>query len=1027
MSASMALLAQQRASQVQTILQQNQVFQQALKSGKITQAQYDTAMASQNQQLTDLGYTAPRPVPVQEAPQNVVQTPTPNAQISSSLVEQQQQVGVLREQNAVFAEAYASGKISKEQYDTAMTAQNKRLAELTAPKGGTVGIFPTNVQANTSILPMAADFGVKTGAVPAAIGVGYPEAPDVRANPMKYLAPKAIQVAGLAAIGVAPAAAIGGALIGEGVNIGVQSTVKSFETGQAQVVLPSSAKEVVQVGLEGAAFSVVGGGVLKGIGQVGGATGRLIAGSEEAVAAASGAQKAGAAAARVGVNALLGAGGGAVMYGAMTDTKGATIKNEAYKNELIAQRDAVLSDIGKGYEQNEAYKRDLVSAFNDLQKMPVAENDADALAKGFGGYITPAQRDVVLSDIGKGYEQYKQTNAQLISDKETILAQIGKGYEQYKINKSQIESGFADAVLQGALFGAGFGLAGETVGVIGKTSAGQRVSSGLTNLKETVLGVKATELIGVKEVYEQQTVGKETTITRLTQPTTKEVTIPKSQAEFYRGITEQKLDLAGTERAKTIKTDFDNKLVEVTKFDQPIEQTRSAEAILAAAKKQEVTMGKVRVGNLEDMVNIDVPASVKKAVNFGSAVEEVKVKTGTGRIGTAEKLGKDSGVVLLEKTVIHSEGALPEGLKVSERDFTGIKLTGKSDIATEAKVPDVFLKSGKDLEQLGVRSPKELELADKMYGKLGGGSKMNEDVTFQRAPKNQGTKPFDDYSKVNTKLNDTIKENFGGKASTVLEFKENVVAKGRGKTVELPRPIIDVAKPTGLTKGSAWGATAGAAISQMQQAKPINPAKLTPRTQPTRVSQVPTITIIGESSDQKSRTSPVSVVVPDFSLPIMQDQPTIQIPIAPTTPKHETPVGPLPILVPTPERRGGVIPVEVPINIGKVGGGPVGVVVPKPIEGSIPKPHLPEPTKPVPTMPFPDTFAKSKLQAPFMFPRGGGDRSGGLFGRRRGRLGERKAPIPEPSQLVGQVLGTRHNSILKQPHKVTKHNRSKKR
>jgi len=93
---------------VQQIEQQNQVFYTSLQQGKITQTQYNQAMATQRQNIVEAqNYEAIQSQPtIQDAPHEV-------------------ELQVIKSQNTVFLNAVNSGQITPEQYNQAITIQNK--------------------------------------------------------------------------------------------------------------------------------------------------------------------------------------------------------------------------------------------------------------------------------------------------------------------------------------------------------------------------------------------------------------------------------------------------------------------------------------------------------------------------------------------------------------------------------------------------------------------------------------------------------------------------------------------------------------------------------------------------------------------------------------------------------------------------------------------------------------------------------------------------------------------------------------
>lgn len=316
-----------------------------------------------------------------------------------------------------------------------------------------------------------------------------------------------------------------------------------------------------------------------------------------------------------------------------------------------------------------------------------------------------------------------------------------------------LSGGDPRAAVEGAAFGAGFGLAGE----------------GLSAVGTKVRGVKAMEVSVVKEASLTESAGKASTTTRITEIQTKEVRIPLKEAQQYEGVTNRVLDLAGTEKTTTIRTGPDGVPEQVTTqgrvplkdvlfegkkevftsrpqknptsenmyeavkqtpsvinadskslksrvlgFNEGMQtsSTRTAEPIIEAIQGGEVQAAKVKTGTVSDFTN--VPKAVGSTV---PAVEKVELATGRGNVretgGLRERLGlgrgKDNVAILTEKTVVAAKDIFPTETTSSIRTFDKITMRGK----VTSTPTDV------DVQILNKNLPKDL--AQKIYKEQGGG------------------------------------------------------------------------------------------------------------------------------------------------------------------------------------------------------------------------------------------------------------------------------------------------------------------
>jgi len=610
----------------------------------------------------------------------------------------------LQSERGVFIATYLAHKITKEELDSALAVNTQQQNALKAstpaqpvqtstpaytPTG--MGMVKSEAIGNTT-QPVATPTPAPVTSTPSFTGTGYGlipsgivEAGQKDPTMQDIVIPSLMVVPVVAGAIVVPEIVIPAVAIGLTADVGIKSAVKSYETGEAQLVLPSTYREVAETSLISAGFGLIGGGVIGGVAKAAPSLAGQVA--NPVVRAAT----------RIGINTGLGAAGGAVLGG-----------------------------------------------------------------------------------------------------------------------------GDPDAIWQGAAFGAAFGLAGEAVGAVG---AKIKTPKAISNIQDNILGSKFKEITGATEIYEQTTVGKQTFVTRVTEPTVETVRLKGADAKFYREnnmgtLKDPTIELAGKQRTKTFTDEFG--LQEVTRYDVPVESTRNAQPIISALKGEELTYGKIRVGDVNRMLNTK---------SDYSAIEKVQVRAGTGQVNVnGVKFRVDRPVTLLEKTVTTNENALLPKALVSVRTYTGVKVRGVAD-------PQIYAGAAKALPD---------DMAQAIYKKLGGGYKQGSSY-FDESTKLKGMKPFGG-SKGDKAPGVAIEEQFKLEQAKVKEGislrdykdmtanskamkkgsnkffektsgKDNTVVKQIGrvnevKEVTLPRAIVGEIK--GVSKIRFTGYPSYARISQAQ-------------------------------------------------------------------------------------------------------------------------------------------------------------------------------------------------------------------
>jgi hypothetical protein len=316
--------------------------------------------------------------------------------------------------------------------------------------------------------------------------------------------------------------------------------------------------------------------------------------------------------------------------------------------------------------------------------------------------------------------------------------------------------GKPEGAIQGAEFGAVFGVAGETLGAFAKTSAGKKVSEFATNVKEKAFGVKATELVGASEIVKQSQVGpNEYEVTKLTEPLTRNTRISREEADFFRMVSNRKVSLAGTENVAQYgggEYDLYSKSIE-TGF-------RTADPLIAAAKGEPYAMSKAKVGSL-DLFDIESPSA-------------------TLAVGKQNVL-VNKGEVYSETTIKTSEPIIAPKLKMSERSYTGAQMTGEID-------PQVYADYGKNMPA---------DFANKIYKELGGGYKpMIEPVSPKSSVRTVSTfkDGLFDVQKVEGASSKGMKP-MGGDVGSPAKPSDPLLIEPTTKNVQvqLEKNIIDVA------------------------------------------------------------------------------------------------------------------------------------------------------------------------------------------------------------------------------------------
>lgn len=755
----------------------------------------------------------------------------------------------LQAQRATFISAWQQGKITLAQRDAALTANQQQINALQASQP-TVSPTPT-----TPIAPQQTPQNIPTNMGPVPVATFEAGAKDPT---MQNVVIPAFEVAGIAALSAIPGAApvvLGGAAIGVGAKVGIDSAVKSYESGQVQVVLPKTVREVTDTALEGAALSAIGGGAVSAVGKV---------------APVIVEQVAGRVAVNVGVNAAISGG-------------------------------------------------------------------ASAVASG----------------------------------------------------------GNLEATAKGAAFGTALGLGGEALGVVGgKVASIPKVSSTIQNIKDVTVGTKFTEIVGVKEVNIQSTKGLETSITRITQPEVKTVTLRGNDAKFYREnnlgtLQDPTIELAGTQRISTISKDEAGMLQEITRYKQPVESTRSAEPILSAIKGETFQAGKVKVGEAAEFL---------KTPSDYSAVEKVKIEAGRGRVdldinGALRK--PDVPVTKLDKVVATNRDAILPVSEVSARDFTGVQLRGKVDSS-------VYADAAKALPT---------DISQDIYKKLGGG--VNQGSSYfdvKTSGKGKG-KPFGPDAPSNEKISFGSIDNevkFAKQGEGSIDSGMQGIAKQVGRTegkteVQLPRSIVGEVKGASAhtkfiptlpiqsteTKQNTKGIVNDFTIPTMGVKSDYTQAVKTPVV-PIEIIKTPTkiipVEIFDVPTSSKTKENIVPIVEPVY--PVKPEHP-----IAPVRPIDQTPIRVIPVpiqpVIPRQQPTQPIIPRQDQPTKFKP------ITEPKIAEITMPKMG----TKTTPLLKMP-TVPKRTTRFNLSVPTAGGSGGAGLFTGKTGKWYTKKHTVKTPAQML---------------------------
>jgi hypothetical protein len=616
------------------------------------------------------------------------------------------------------------------------------------------------------------------------------------------------------------------------------------------------------------------------------------------------------------------------------------------------------------------------------------------------------------------------------------------------------------------LFGAALSAALEPVGpYIAKAS-------------NRIVGTPAKQLTGLREVEFQTTTGKETVVTRFTQPKIESTRLSKSALEQYQKQTSLarniKMELSGTETVTTIAPNEKGILTRTTKVNVlpsevqlqkgltgkrikvvperttpkgPVETTRSAEPVLAATKGETLYARKNVEGDVSKFLK--TPTTGKATESVKLKIDQVNLRQSSGNriIDTLKgKFVKDQPTVVLEKTVITGKDAILPTSKTTTREFTGIKLTGQVD-------PLANLKAAKALPQ---------DYANQIYKSLGGnyrpmiekigptktlrgsmkplggsrgsvepGARIAEQFKTSQEQVKQGfsVREYQQITKGSKSMKPGTNEFFKqGKAGTITESINKQVNTGK-QTITIERPIIEV----NPTKGSAWSTTSAAASSiwGTKQASNQRQRQATGSNILERSAQNVRPTV-----DTPQRISPVLTTPSVFEPGKIDQARIIDIPEPQQQDRPSTPIrwsGPK---LPVPIDRPTLF--EPPHESIKHDGGPMPPIIttkPIPIETTIDftgviripdNPPAQPQTTDVPQIFRTSSVPKRKLQGLTIFPGGGGSGSGGMFGSRKGKWWKTKSPFPEPGQVFKQVLGKKNIDVFKQvkARKVSKKKRA---
>ena len=873
-------------SSLQELQAQRATFIMAKKQGKITQAQLDTALASNQKQIDAL-----------KANQQTTATPTPTPAPS--------------------------------QVNTASPMPAESVPNQFTDQSGTTWV---NTQPTTQSKTPEALQLIPTAMGPIPVKTFEAGAKDPT---MQNVVIPGLEIAGIIGLSAIPGAApvvLGGAVAGVGIDIGVKSVSKSFETGKAELVLPNSVREVTDTALLSAGLSAAGGAAIGGIAKVA----PSLAGQS--------------------ANALVKAG----------------------------TRVAVNAGLGGG-----------------------------------------------VSGVASG--------------------------------------GDPTAILEGAAFGAGLGLVGEVAGpaaskasgLISKTGTGRAALNTVSNVKENIVGSKFTEITGAKEVVDQTTIGKQTTVTRVTQPETRTVTLRGKDAQFYKtnnleSMENPIIELSGKQRVNVIQQDAAGVGEQITTFPKSATKTPSSTKLDVVGDINKEFGGVIEsVGGykssempLPDPTVVTTSRSAKpilETLKGGSKTfekitvgSEVKVTTTKGRVYSDRPvldLGTDKPVTVLEKTAIVKDGEfLPAG-KSAFRQYDTVRIydkpsnaadvfgkaTGKSK--TVAETPDLFNRvTGKvaektvkpsdtpplvNKEQIGIlkEQGKTQKIWDKAIvdkqgylkreaGDLSGPMKAGSNDFFRKTANTSGSKT--------------------GKTEIVQTTKVTTEQNSA-----LPRAIVGKAKPNLTTRGSAWTAPPTSSVNVWGRQRQTQDMEYdivsTPKNSPLPTPK--TITDMSITPRQRNRTggglvsvttttvqeTPKTIVTPDNIIPVPKgsyDWTPKPLPISNPDTFKPTPQAP-PTIIPTPDVTTIHIPDVTPTPIIIPDVRTSTTETPKITPDFIQTPKTTPKTTPIPKIP-----TMRKLGQPIIpFTRGGGDPS--LLGSKksRGVWGLRKQAIPTPKQLVKQSLG----------------------
>jgi len=189
----------------------------------------------------------------------------------------------------------------------------------------------------------------------------------------------------------------------------------------------------------------------------------------------------------------------------------------------------------------------------------------------------------------------------------------------------------------------------------------------IKQLQTKTVGVKATELKGATEFYKATTKGQKTIVDRVTQFDTKTVRLKGADLDYYsrynlETLQKARLNLAGSQRVKTISSDVAGYPEELTLFNQAAESTRIAQPVVAALKGENLMYGKV--------------------AQYTRGISKTTIKAAEGSVGTSSKAPLKP-VTVLRKELVADANLLVDRppVKFAARKYTTVKASGLIDEA----------------------------------------------------------------------------------------------------------------------------------------------------------------------------------------------------------------------------------------------------------------------------------------------------------------------------------------------------------